>query len=348
MEIHWFFVVVHHPNKFACTNFNPYTHINHAQQHHKIIHSLQSYNHCASLLCRANNWCALLMCRMPISTTHNFGSYTNTCCTQSVFVSRAIFVSSANILHAFHSTHFTMPKFSMPPPCTNTLRTPLTKLLHDNIYPHCTCTNKILVHSPKTMHTTHAIIMCVHTVCQYYACIIQSTSCNAKFSTCTHFPIFFHTAPNFNAHTYTQIFFCAAPIFSVHSSMPIFFHATPNFSVCTSMLIFFHAMPNFSAHTHRPIFFLATQNFSAHTSTPRFFHAIPNFSTRTCSPIFFHTVPNFSTCTITPIFFCVMPNFTYHNLFTLHHAFLVHPPAHIHFYVHQFLMNSTTKIGAFA
>jgi hypothetical protein len=42
-----------------------------------------------------------------------------------------------------------------------------------------------------------------------------------------------------------------------------------------------------------------------------------------------------------------VPNFSYHNLFTGHHAFLVHPPGHIHFYAHQFLVNSVVEIGAF-
>jgi hypothetical protein len=32
----------------------------------------------------------------------------------------------------------------------------------------------------------------------------------------------------------------------------------------------------------------------------------------------------------------------------VHHACLVRPPAHIHFYAHQFLANFAAKIGAFA
>ena len=52
--------------------------------------------------------------------------------------------------------------------------------------------------------------------------------------------------------------------------------------------------------------------------------------------------PNFSTHSHTPLFS------THHNFFIAHHSFLVCTPAHIHFYVHQFLMNSTAKIGDFA
>jgi hypothetical protein len=40
--------------------------------------------------------------------------------------------------------------------------------------------------------------------------------------------------------------------------------------------------------------------------------------------------------------------FTYHKAFTAHHAFLVCPLAHIHFYVQQFLVNSTAEIEDFS
>jgi hypothetical protein len=121
-------------------------------------------------------------CQYP--RVHNFGSCTNTCCVQ--FLCRVLI---------FH-VHFTLrvaPCQSLvcPPPCTSTLRAPLTKLSCDNIYPHCACTNKIPLRSVNTVHTMRAIIMCVHTMCQYYACATQSTPCNAKFSAHTHAPKFF-------------------------------------------------------------------------------------------------------------------------------------------------------------
>jgi hypothetical protein len=124
-----------------------------------------TYNHCASLLCRANNWRALLLCRAPISTAHSFGSCTITCCAQ--FLYRTL------IFHAFHSTRCTMPKFSMPPPRTNTLRAPLTKLSRDNIYPHCARTNQTPLRSANTAH--HAPLLCVCTPCNAPYCICVCT-----------------------------------------------------------------------------------------------------------------------------------------------------------------------------
>jgi hypothetical protein len=40
--------------------------------------------------------------------------------------------------------------------------------------------------------------------------------------------------------------------------------------------------------------------------------------------------------------------FNYHKHFTMRHAFLVCTPTHIHFYAHQFLVNSAAEIGAFS
>jgi hypothetical protein len=114
------------------------------------------FNHCVSLLCRANNLRALLLCRAPISTAHSFWFL-------HYYLLRTVFVSHADIPHTFHSTRCTMPKFSTPPPRTNTLRAPLTKLSRDNIYPHCARTNQTPLRSANTAHTTHTIIMCVHT-----------------------------------------------------------------------------------------------------------------------------------------------------------------------------------------
>ena len=54
------------------------------------------------------------------------------------------------------------------------------------------------------------------------------------------------------------------------------------------------------------------------------------------------TSPNLSAHTHMPIFSA------HHNLFTMHHAFLVCTPAHIPFYAHQFLVTSAAEIGAFA
>jgi hypothetical protein len=181
------------------------------------------------------------------------------------------FVSHANILCALHSMCCTMPKFSMPPPCTSTLRAPLIKLSRDNIYPHCACTNKIPLCSVNTAHTMCAIIMCVHTAkfsaSIIAACATQSAPCNAKFSA--------HTLPRmpiFCAHPRTNIFRIttlhrAMPNLSVHTRAPIFsvhYHSAPrnakfkcahpraNIFLCITTL--HRAMPNLSAHTCTPIF----------------------------------------------------------------------------------------------
>jgi len=117
------------------------------------------------------------------------------------YMLRTVFVTQADIPRTFHSTRCTMSKFSTPPQCTNTLHVPLTKLLRDNIYPHCVCTNKIPLHPVNTVHITRAIIMHVHTthtnithalfnmhcaminlVCipahQYFMCITTLHHCN--------------------------------------------------------------------------------------------------------------------------------------------------------------------------
>jgi hypothetical protein len=62
-KIHWFSTVVDHPNDFMCTNFKMYTHIYPEKQHRKVAHAPHTYNQCGSLLCRANIWCTLLLCR---------------------------------------------------------------------------------------------------------------------------------------------------------------------------------------------------------------------------------------------------------------------------------------------
>jgi hypothetical protein len=100
--------------------------------------------------------------------------------------------------------------------------------------------------------------------------------------------------------------------------------------------------------TQTPTFFRAAPKFSARTRTPTFFCTVPKFSVRTSTPMFFRAMPKFSVGTNTPMFFRATPNFYISQLFNAHHAFLVRPPAHIHFYAHQFLVNSAAEIGAFA
>jgi hypothetical protein len=99
---------------------------------------------------------------------------------------------------------------------------------------------------------------------------------------------------------------------------------------------------------HTPTFFRVVLKLSAHTSMPTFFCVVPKFSACNSTPTFFRAVPKFSVHTSTPIFFPTVSKFTYHKLFTMHHAFLVRPHAHIHVYAHQFLVNSAAEIEAFA
>jgi hypothetical protein len=229
------------------------------------------------------------------------------------YLLRVISISLVDILHTFHSMCCTMLRFSTPPPHTNTLRTPLTKLSRDNICPHCTHTNQTHLCFANIVHMMHAIISHVYTT-STLLCIC--TLHNAKFSACTRTRTFFRATPNVNACTCTSIFFCVAPKFWAHTNTLTFFHAIPKVSVCTRTPTFFHAMPKFSAHTSTPIFSLRRQNLARARAHQ--------------------------------YFFVHCPIFTYHKLFTAHHAFLVRPPAHIHFYAHQFLVNSGAKIGAFA
>jgi hypothetical protein len=93
-------------------------------------------------------------------------------------------VLHVNILCAFYSMHCAMPMFSMPPPCTSTLREPLTKLSCDNIYPHCVHTNKIRLCSFNTVHTTHTISMCVHTACTSIMNVPLNMHCAVLILTC--------------------------------------------------------------------------------------------------------------------------------------------------------------------
>jgi hypothetical protein len=162
----------------------------------------------------------------------------------------AIFVSYVDILHAFHSIRCTMPKFIMPPLHTTMLHAPLTKLSHDNIYPHRACIKKTPMRSTNTMHTTCTIIMFVHSACTLLCICTQH---NAKFSVQTHTPTFFRVEKKFSARTYTQTYFCATPKFSVHTCTPTFFRAAEKFSACNWTPTFFCAVPNLvhaPAHQH--------------------------------------------------------------------------------------------------
>jgi hypothetical protein len=94
-------------------------------------------------------------------------------------------------------------------------------------------------------------------------------------------------------------------------------------------------------------FFHAVSKFNAHTLTLTFFYVAPKFSAHTCTLTFFRAAPKFRACTSMPISFHIVPNFTYQKIFTIHHAFLVRSPVDIHFYAHQFLVNSAAEIGAF-
>jgi hypothetical protein len=70
---------------------------------------------------------------------------------------------------------------------------------------------------------------------------------------------------------------------------------------------------------------------------------------RTRTPIFFRAMP---LCTAQCQILARAPTrqyfSTYHKILTVHHAFLVCTLAHIHFYAHQFHVNSIAEIGAFA
>jgi hypothetical protein len=123
---------------------------------------------------------------------------------------------------------------------------------------------------------------------------------------------------------------CATPNLSAHT------HACQYFPCITTLHC---AMPNLSAHTHAPIFFMHYHS-APRNAKFKCAHRVPNIFP--CIPNLYSATPNFSVHSHTPLFS------THHKIFTVHHAFLVCTPAHIHFYVHQFLVNSVAEIGAFA
>jgi hypothetical protein len=120
------------------------------------VDALHTYNQCGSLLCHVNNWCTLLLCRAPIFIVHNFGSCTNTRCAQ--------FLCRMPIFRAHFSLRIVPCKILVCPHLhTSTPPTPLIKLSCNTIDPHCAHTNKIPLRSVNTLHTTHTIIIRVHT-----------------------------------------------------------------------------------------------------------------------------------------------------------------------------------------
>jgi hypothetical protein len=160
------------------------------------------------------------MLHAPINIMHHFSVTPITCahfCVTRQYPLRKVlvlailpvactFLSFVDIMHAFHSTLYTMPNFSMPPPRTNTLRAPLTKLSRDNIYPHCTHNNQTPLRYANNGYTTCTIIMCVNIV---HTIFCVCTPHNLKFSTHTRTPTFFRAAPKFSSRTLTPIIFRA-------------------------------------------------------------------------------------------------------------------------------------------
>jgi hypothetical protein len=163
----------------------------------------------------------------------------------------------------------TMPKFSTPQPCTNTLRAPLTKLSHDNIYSHSARTNKIHLALP-ILHTPRAPLLCV--------CAPR----NAKFSARSRTPTFFHATPKFSVRTHTPTFFRATPKFSARTYTPTFFRAVPKFSARTRTPILFRTTPKFGAHQHANIFPCNAQFYISQD----FHYASCIFSAPTCANSF--------------------------------------------------------------
>jgi hypothetical protein len=223
-----------------------------------------------------------------------------------------------------------MPNFSTPPPCTSTPCTPLIKWSRDNIYPHCACTNKIPLHSSNTTHNTHTIIMHAHTM---HASIMRAHTTHISIM---HVPLNMHRAMLNLVRTHAQEYFShittlhrATPKLSAHTHTPIFsalYHSTPQSAKfkcahpCTNI---FRSLPLCTAQ----------HQIEVRTTVCQYFM---------CLNTMHHTAPNFSMRSHTPLIS------THHNLFTAHHAFLVCTPTHIHFYAHQFLVNSATETEAFA
>jgi hypothetical protein len=183
-------------------------------------------------------------------------------------------------------------------PRANIPHAPLTKLACDNIYPHCSCTNKISLCSVNTTHTTHTIIMRAPT----------------SHISIMHAPL--------NTHH--------AMLNSMHTSMTHYF-------LCITTL--HRTTPNLSAETRVPIFFVH-YHFAPRNTKFKCAHPCTNLS----HALILYTVhcQNLNARSHTSFFS------THPKIFTAHHAFLVHTPAHIPFDAHQFLVTSIAEIGAFA
>jgi hypothetical protein len=143
---------------------------------------------------------------------------------------------------------------------------------------------------------------------------------------------------------------CVAPNFSVRTRIPIFFHAMPLYTAQRQILARAPARQCFSTQCHSALcnakFYHVHLHVNIFPCNATLHRAVPNFSACTCTPIFFHAIPLCTTqrqilvCAPARQYFS-----TYHKLFTMHHAFLVCTPTHIHFYALQFLVNFAAEIG---
>jgi hypothetical protein len=136
-------------------------------------------------------------------------------CTACWYPLRPVFVLHADIPRAFHLTHCTMPKFSTPPPCTNTCVHYLQNC-HVITYTHIT-------HAPTNFLCALPILCTPRTPL-----------------------LFFHVAPKFSAHTRTPTLSRTVSKFSLRASTPLFFRVMPNFYVSQ---YFYYTSHVFSAPT---------------------------------------------------------------------------------------------------
>jgi hypothetical protein len=114
-------------------------------------------------MCRANNMHSLL-CLVPITTTHSFGSCTITHCTQ--------FLYHELIFHMHFSLCITQYQISICPHRESILCAQHTKLSWDNIYPYCTCAKQTPLCFANNAYTL-VPLFCVSTLrAPYYACAL--------------------------------------------------------------------------------------------------------------------------------------------------------------------------------
>jgi hypothetical protein len=267
---------------------------------------------------------------VSITDTHYFVSHANIHHAKFWFLHyyllHAIFVLCTDIPCAFHSMHCTIPNFSMPPPCTNTLHASLTKLSRDNINPHCVCTNKIPLRSAN-MRTPLAPLLCV--CAPYYAYAHHAILYLVRAPAHQHFfaqrQNLSHAPTHQHFSVQRQILACAPAhqYFFMRRQNLVCAPAHQHFSTWHQNLMHAPAHQHFSTWCQNLVRASALQYFFAQHQILALAPAYQYFSTQ-------------------------YPIFTYHKIFTVHHAFLVRPPAHIHFYVHQFPVNSAAEIEAFA